>query len=101
MKGIMRVLMRVMSKMMISCEKAAFLASKSLDTRLSLSETMAMKMHTMVCKYCKMYSIEISEINHAIQHINHNVESGNFQYELSDADKDSLEKLVESNTSSN
>lgn len=93
----MKMLMRVMSKMMISCEKASFLASKSLDTRLSLKETMALKMHTMVCKYCRLYSIEISEINHAVQHMNHNLEKNKFQYNLSESEKHSLEKMIENN----
>ena len=98
MKGIVKMLMRVMSKMMISCEKASFLASKSLDARLSIRESMALKTHTMVCKYCKLYAIEIAEISHAIHHINYNVENNNFQYRLSDSEKSSLEKIIE-NTS--
>ena len=97
MNGVMKLLMRVMGKMMISCEKASFLASKALDTRLSLRESMALKMHTMVCKYCRLYSIEIEEINHAVQHTNLNLENDNYQYNLSDSEKHSLEKMVENN----
>jgi len=45
--------------LMISCEKASFLVSKSQDEKLTCKESLDMHMHLAGCKFCRRYKKHI------------------------------------------
>lgn len=44
-----------MNRLMISCEKAAYLISKSQDEKLTCKEKTDMHLHLLGCKFCRRY----------------------------------------------
>ena len=70
MKVFKKIMIKVMSKMMGSCNRAAFLASKKIDHGLTIGEEMKLKIHNANCKYCKMYEEQINLLNSSLQKIN-------------------------------
>mgnify|MGYP006271775609 CR=1 FL=1 len=90
----MNVMMKILSKSMISCEKAAFLASKSMDDGLNLQEKIKLKMHTAACKYCLWYEKEINNLNAIFHTIHENTLSGKIVYHLSEEKKDEIQAEV-------
>jgi predicted anti-sigma-YlaC factor YlaD len=66
-KKIMLKMQGVMMKAMISCDEASRLASKSLDTKLSTSEKMRLKMHLMACRFCRSFEKQIHAIRSIIR----------------------------------
>jgi len=48
-----------LSKLMLSCEEATFLASKSQHMGISLKEKINLRIHLFTCKFCKRYKIQI------------------------------------------
>ena len=61
-KRIMLKMQGVMMKAMITCDEASSLASKSLDTNLTLGEKMRLKMHLMACRFCRSFEKQILAI---------------------------------------
>jgi hypothetical protein len=56
-----------MVKMMIACDEAAFLISKSRDAKLTFRESFNLKFHIMTCKLCKRYEKEINALDHYLK----------------------------------
>jgi len=79
---------------MISCEKAAFLASKSIDDGLNLQEKIKLKMHTTACKYCLWYEKQINNLNVIFHAIHENTVSGKIVYRLSEDKKEEMQVQV-------
>ena len=56
----------LMDRMMISCEKATFLISKSEEEKLSCKEKYQLRVHLMGCKFCRRYKKEIQYLSNAL-----------------------------------
>ena len=54
-----KVFHQLMNRLMISCEKAAYLISKSQDGKLTCKEKTNMHLHLMGCKFCRRYKKDI------------------------------------------
>jgi predicted anti-sigma-YlaC factor YlaD len=50
---------RLMKKLMISCEKASMLISKSQDQDLTFQEKVNLQMHLAGCKFCRRYKKDV------------------------------------------
>ncbi len=59
---------------MIKCKEASQLVSRSLDNKLSFRERFALKLHLMICKYCRRFSQQMSKLNVAICSMNKTIE---------------------------
>jgi hypothetical protein len=51
---------------MISCEHASYLSSKKQHEKLTIWEHISLRMHHVMCVFCKMYEKELQLISHKI-----------------------------------
>lgn len=84
----------MMGKMMISCDKAAFLTSKAQEGRLSIFEKIELRVHILSCKYCKRYKQEIELLNRHVKQQNEKILQGQNGYHLSQVDKEKLKQVI-------
>lgn len=54
-------------RMMITCEKAAFLISKKQDKKLSMKEDFQLRMHLLGCRFCRAYERDIGMLSDRIR----------------------------------
>ena len=52
---------------MLSCKDASQIISQSLDRQLTVRERFALKLHLLICKYCKQFSQQIVAIRVALK----------------------------------
>ncbi len=52
---------------MLSCKNASQLISKSLDGPLTIQERFALKLHLLICKYCKRFSQQLQTLRVALK----------------------------------
>ena len=96
-KGFKMTMMALMSKMMISCDKAAFLTSKAQEDGLTFLENIELKMHILSCKYCQRYEKDVKMINQYVKYQNLKIQQGNNGYHLSQDDKSAINDLINTN----
>lgn len=60
---------------MIKCKEASQLASRALDCKLSFRERFALKLHLLICKYCKRFDKQLRKLSIAISSMNKNIEN--------------------------
>jgi hypothetical protein len=47
---------------MLTCKHASYLISQSLDRRLTLSERWSLKLHLLMCRYCKRFANQLLQL---------------------------------------
>ena len=52
---------------MLSCKDASQIISQSLDRQLTMRERFAVKLHLLICKYCKQFSQQLQTIRVALK----------------------------------
>jgi hypothetical protein len=52
---------------MLSCKEASQIISQSLDRPLTMRERLAVKLHLLICKYCKQFSQQLQTIRNALK----------------------------------
>ena len=52
---------------MLSCKNASQIISQSLDRPLTMRERFALKLHLLICKYCKQFSQQLHAIRVALK----------------------------------
>ena len=62
---------------MLSCKKASQIISQSLDRPLTMREHFALKLHLLICKYCKRFSQQVQTLRVAIKTVVSSIESNN------------------------
>ena len=62
---------------MLSCKKASQIISQSLDRPLTMREHFALKLHLLICKYCKRFSQQVQTLHVAIKTMVSSIESNN------------------------
>jgi|GEM_PF-555317 len=65
---------RLMMRMMITCEKASYLISKSQDEKLTFPEHFQLRMHLLGCRFCRAYEKDIGILSDNIQDWKHYIE---------------------------
>jgi predicted anti-sigma-YlaC factor YlaD len=58
-----------MGKHMLNCKQATKLMSKEQDTPLSLSESLSLRFHLMMCSGCRNYNKQLESIRKACQRL--------------------------------
>lgn len=48
---------------MLSCKQATYLASKKLDSKLTLQERIALPLHHLLCRICRLYARDITRLH--------------------------------------
>jgi len=81
---------------MLSCKQASQLISQSLDHPLTLRERFALKLHLLICKFCKRFSQQVQTLRVAIKTMVSAIENNN-AIEMPSAAKKRIADLVEAN----
>jgi transposase-like protein len=55
---------------MISCKEASERLSAALDTRLSMSERLGLRLHLFICKWCSRYGRQLKFLQRAAREYN-------------------------------
>ena len=79
---------------MLSCKQASQFISASLDRPLTLSERIVLRLHLIICKYCKRFSQQLQTMRVAMTTLAQSIENDN-SIEMPVALKNSITKLVE------
>ena len=82
---------------MLSCKQASQIISQSLDKPLTMRERFALKLHLIICKYCKRFSQQVQTLRVAIKQMISSIENNN-TIELPSAAKNRIAALVEANS---
>jgi hypothetical protein len=96
MPGMMSLMMRMMSKVMPNCHEASILTSRAMDEDISLKERVGLKMHLLVCKWCRRYSKQVNLIRDIVRRQASRVESTESQTDLnlSPGARNRIEKIL-------
>lgn len=78
---------------MLTCRQASEVISASLNRPLTLRERFSLKLHLLICKYCKQFSQQLQSIRVAIKHMVNATETDETN-QLTSAAKDRIAKLV-------
>jgi hypothetical protein len=81
---------------MLDCKQTSQLISQSLDRSLTLRERFALRLHLIVCKYCKRFSQHMQTLRVALKQITSAIENDN-TIELPSAAKKRITDLVVAN----
>ncbi len=58
---------RLMNKIMLSCEEATALISVKRHRKISIIQQIQLKMHLMVCRYCRRFDVQNNFIDQAME----------------------------------
>ena len=93
------LIMEGMSKMMLNCDEATHLASKSQHTKLTLKERMHLKFHLLTCKICQRYNKQINSITNFIKKISSNGQFKRESIQLSVEKKNKIKEVLSNQNS--
>ena len=79
---------------MLSCKQASQFISVSLDRPLTLRERIVLRLHLIICKYCKRFSQQLQTMCVAMATLAQSIENDN-SIEMPVALKNSITKLVD------
>jgi len=94
MKKANRVLGDMMTYVMLNCDKATFLVSKSEFTKLGCVENIKLKMHLMTCSACRLFVYQSKYISRQITLIG-TIDPDNLVLKLSENQKKHLNKVID------
>lgn len=77
----------MMKYLMISCKESTFLTAKKEEGKLSFAEKLKLMFHISMCKYCKRFEKQSSEIRKEIRHIH-------AEASLPDLTREKIEKIL-------
>lgn len=58
-----KVLVKLIDRLTPGCEKVAMLSSERLDRRLTLKERLSIRLHFVICYFCKRYHDQLDSIH--------------------------------------
>ncbi len=92
-----KIWMKSMDKIMLSCDTATLLITKSEYTRLSCVERIQLKIHLAGCKFCRRFKEQSEFISYAIRQADHVrvPDKGSLYFHLTDEQKKRLKKKIE------
>ena len=85
---------------MLSCKQASQIISQSLDRSLTMRERFALKLHLLICKYCKRFSQQIQTLRVAMKQMISSIENDN-TIEMPSTVKERIANTVEAATLTN
>ena len=85
--------MKLLSRITMSCEHAAGLASQSLDRKLTFGERVQLAFHHMICVWCKRYHKQVHGIHDILQEAGDEA-TDHLEMSLSEAARNRLESCI-------
>ena len=81
---------------MLSCKQASEVISQSLDRKLTTWERLNLKLHLLICKYCRYFSQQLQTLRVAVKANVSSIENDN-TIGMSNEAKKRISALVETN----
>lgn len=81
--------------LMISCDEATYIISKNQHEKIGIKKWIQLKIHLMMCVYCRRYEKQIRLITKIINKIKSFPETNSSEYKLTSTQKKSLKEIVE------
>jgi hypothetical protein len=81
---------------MLDCKQASKIISQSLDRNLTLRERFALKLHLLICAYCKRFSQQLQTMRIAIKQMTASIENDH-KIEMPSAAKERVAGLIKAN----
>jgi len=94
MNGLKKIAVKSMDKLMLSCDTATMLITKSEYKKLNCIENIQLKMHLLGCKFCRRFKKQSEFISYAIKNDFANLDNKNLKVELSDEQKEKLKEKL-------
>lgn len=88
-KQIQTIMNKAMNMVMLSCDDATLLITKSAYTKLGFFENLQLKMHLMGCKFCRLFNLQNEHLSHQINEF-----AGHQHEKLSLKKKEELKKVL-------
>jgi len=86
--------MDIKGKVMITCKEATYLISKDQQDKLGFSERFKLKLHLMMCKYCRRFLVQVNFITKAIGKMKERIDKQGVEIKLTDEQKLGLRKKL-------
>jgi Putative zinc-finger len=81
---------------MLDCKQASQIISQSLDRNLTLRERFALRLHLLICAYCKRFSQQMQTMRVAIKQMTASIENDH-KIEMPSAAKKRIAELIKAN----
>ena len=94
MNRIKKIAVKSMDKLMLSCDTATMLITKSEYTKLTCIESLQLKMHLAGCKFCRRFKKQSELISYAIKQDLAPPEKSNLKVKLSPQQKEKLKESL-------
>ncbi|GMT46069.1 MAG: hypothetical protein IEMM0006_1901 [bacterium] len=95
MNKVQKIWMKGMDKIMLSCDTATLLITKSEFTRLSCAERLRLKMHLAGCQFCRRFKKQSEFISYAIHQADRIPKKENLRLHLTDEQRKRLKMKIE------
>lgn len=95
---IKQMMIRGMDAVMLNCEEATYLITKSELTKVGCVKRMQMKMHLMGCELCRRFKLQSEFINENLKQLEI-INQTHIHHKLPEIKKEELQTLVETNFS--
>ena len=82
-------------KIMLTCEEATFLITKSEVEDLGCIKKMQLKMHLAGCSLCRRFKLQSDIINQSLKHLEHLNGDHTHNYHLPEKKKEELQEIIE------
>jgi len=88
------ILKKMKNGMMLSCDTATLLITKSEFEKLGCIDNLRLKMHLASCKFCRRFNEQSKEISFQIKKLS-SIDNNNPSHKLSDQQKERLSKVFD------
>jgi hypothetical protein len=88
------IMMKGMQKIMLDCERASLLATKSDFEKLNCVRRTQIKMHLATCKFCRAFAEQSKLISQQLE-VMKEIDADNLQLHLTGPQKESLQAVVD------
>ncbi|RLD68104.1 MAG: hypothetical protein DRI84_00530 [Bacteroidetes bacterium] len=95
MSKILNSLGKMMNKLMLSCDDATMLITRSDFEQLSSIKQFKLKMHLASCSMCRNFKQQSSIITSQVNYLKTNFDAGNFQIVLNDDKKKLIQSAID------
>lgn len=89
-----KMMAKGMTYVMLNCDKATYLLSKSEVEKLNCTERLKLRMHLVSCKYCRMFAEQTKYISKQLRAFSE-IDPNNLQLALTETQKRTLQDAVD------
>ncbi len=79
---------------MMNCKQASEMASQQLDRELGLRQRLGLKLHLLICRYCRNYARQLAFLHRAAPKLQAYIESRD-EHRLTEQQKEKLRQVLQ------